>query len=51
MCCFLVFWNDICVSSKTAQCIGNNVGFAGLVFDLEAVSLNGENPSNNAVCR
>ena len=30
------------MSGQTAQCIGNNIGFAGLVFDLEAVSLNRE---------
>ena len=51
MSCFLVFWNNVRVSRKTAQCISNHVDFASLVLNLETVSLKRQNPSNDAVCR
>ena len=38
---------DVC--SKTAECIGDDVGFASLVFNFEVVCLDGEDPANNTI--
>ena len=42
-------WDDGCRGRETAECVGDDVSFAGLVLDGERVRLEGDEPAEDAV--
>ena len=47
---FLIFWYNINVSGKPTERVSDNVGFARLMLNSEAVSLNGKDLTYDTVC-
>ena len=48
-CCFSVCWLNVGAEGKTTKCVGDDVGFAGVVLRSEGIRLESDDPADHTV--